>query len=224
MKIKNFKHVKLSHQLPTLIDHTTSTGRTYTTDKGNVYPSITTILNSKEKPYLKEWRESLGKEKADAETKRCSETGSVVHLLSEKYLNNEKYPDILKGCHPKHVQSFKKLRIYLNRINNIRGQELALYSDRLKIAGRVDCIAEYLKKLSIIDFKTSNNIKTKDMISDYFKQCTAYAIMWHELTNQSIENIVILMTVEKGVPLIFVEKIENWIAPLLKDISNFHNK
>ena len=53
---------------------------------------------------------------------------------------------------------FKQLRdSVLQKIDNIYAQECGLYSDKYKIAGRVDCIAEYDGVLSIIDFKTSTS-------------------------------------------------------------------
>ena len=143
--------------------------------------------------------------------------------MVEKYLNNEE--DFTRGYDAKYVKGFNQLKFKLNRIDNIRMQEAGLYSHQLKVAGRVDCIAEYNGVPAVIDFKTSNNNKDKSMIGDYFKQCTFYAIAWHELTGEAIEDIVILMNVEKGImPLVFEDKIENWIAPLLKDISAYYVK
>ena len=51
----------------------------------------------------------------------------------------------------------------LQKIDNIYAQECGLYSDKYKVVGRVDCIAEYDGKLSIIDFKTSTS-ERKDSI------------------------------------------------------------
>ena len=42
--------------------------RWYETPRGVWYPSITSVLGAKEKPYLQEWRNSLGPVKADKET------------------------------------------------------------------------------------------------------------------------------------------------------------
>jgi len=164
----------------------------------------------------------LGDKKADKETTRCADRGTAVHELAEKYLNNNE--NFTKGYKPEYISDFNKLKLGLNKIDNIRAQEVGLYSDRLKIAGTVDCVAEYAGVLSIIDFKTSTNNKTKDMIDDYFKQCTAYAIAWHERTGEAIENITIIITVERALmPLIFTESIENWISPLLQDIAAYND-
>ena len=179
------------------------------------------MLGHKEKPFLADWRKMLGDKKADKEMKRCADRGTAVHELIEKYLDNTE--DFTRGYRPDYVKGFNQLKFQLNRVDNIRLQEAALFSDQLRIAGRVDCIGEYNGVLSVIDFKTSNNNKNKDMIDDYFLQCTFYALAWFELTGEPIEDIVILMTVEKGmVPLVFKEKITNYIAPLLKRIDEYY--
>lgn len=216
-----FKHLGPPKPLPELKENTTVKGRTYVTPDGNAYPSITTMLGHKEKPHLKEWRNMLGDKKADKEMKRCADRGTAVHELIEKYLDNVE--DFTRGYKPEYIKGFNQLKFQLNRIDNIRLQEVALYSDVLKIAGRVDCIGEFNGKLCVIDFKTSNNNKDKDMIEDYFLQCTFYALAWYELTGELIEDIVILMTVEKGmVPLVFNEKIYKWIAPLQERINEYY--
>lgn len=196
--------------------------RHYTTPEGNEYPSITTVLGHKEKPWLENWRQMLGPDKAAKETQRCADRGTAIHEMIEHYLNNEDTPT--KGYDPQHIKGFNQIRMRVNRIDNIHAQELGLWSDTLRVAGRVDCIGEYEGKLAIIDFKTSNNNKDKDMIEDYFLQTTAYAIMYHERTGIPIENLVILMTVEKGmVPLVFTETIDKYVKPLLERIRDYES-
>jgi len=196
--------------------------RFYKTPEGVWYPSITTILGVGEKEWLTNWKNMLGEKKANKERDRCAKRGSAVHELAEKYLNNETID--IKKYHHEYINDFNKLKLKLNAVDNIRGQELALYSDTLKVAGRVDCIGEYNGVLSVIDFKTSTNNKYKQWIFDYFLQTTAYAIMWHERTNEPIEDIVILMTVERGmIPLVFKDKIDEYVAPLIKRIREAEN-
>lgn len=216
-----FIHAPLENPLVDLKSITLPSGiRHYTTPEGNDYPSITTVLGHREKIWLKDWRESLGEEKADKETERCALRGTAVHELVEKYLNNEQ--DFTRGYKPEYVRGFNQLKPYLNKITNIRAQEVALHSDLLGIAGRCDCVGEFHKLMSIIDFKTSNNYKDREMIEDYYLQCTAYAIMWHERTGESIENIAILMNVERGmVPLVFKERIDKYVEPLLQRIDEY---
>lgn len=197
--------------------------RWYTTPQGIKYASVTTILSDGPKPWLEEWRNSLGHSRADKETKRCADRGTIVHLLAEKYLNNEE--NFTKGETVENVKLFNQIKIPLNKIDNIRAQEVALYSDTLRMAGRVDVVGEYEKTLSIIDFKTSNNNKDAQMVEDYFLQCTAYAIMYYEMYGEPIEDIVVIIAVEKGMmPMVYKRKIDDYVAPLLKRINTFYEK
>jgi genome maintenance exonuclease 1 len=86
----------------------------------------------------------------------------------------------------------------LDNINNIYLQEAALYSDYLKIAGRVDCIAEYNGKLSIIDFKTSAEEKKEEYLYDYYVQEITYACMLQELYGLKVEQLVTIVACENG--------------------------
>ena len=43
----------------------TSTSRMYETPDGNLYPSVTTILAHKNKPFINAWRKRVGAKEAD---------------------------------------------------------------------------------------------------------------------------------------------------------------
>lgn len=196
-------------------------GRFYITPDDKQYPSITTILGAGDKPWLKEWRESMGEERAAAETKRAADRGTAVHDMVEKFLNNEEKPTA--GHLLEHIAEFNTLKLFLKPISNIITQESALWSDTLRVAGRVDCIGSYNGKLAVIDFKTSSGEKRSDQINDYYLQTTAYALMFQELYDIRIDDIVIIMSVERGpMPLVFHEKVDNWILPLIQRINTYH--
>ena len=197
--------------------------RWYSTPGGDVYPSITSVLGVKEKPHLEAWRNRLGVDKAAAETKRCADRGTAIHLMAERFINNES--DYLKDQPSEYIRLFNQLKMSLKRINNVRIQEVPLYSDELMVAGRTDCIAEYDNVLSVIDFKTSNNNKDELMIEDYFIQETFYALAYYEQFGEEIQQIVTLMTVERGaVPLVFKKPIKPYIIPLQRRIDYFYDK
>jgi genome maintenance exonuclease 1 len=102
-----------------------------------------------------------------------------------------------------------------------------LYSDYLQVAGTVDCIAEFDGKMSVIDFKTSKRIKTRDDIRGYFMQTSAYAVMFEERTGIPVGKLVIIMSVDDEQPLIFTEKRDDWInmfIDLREDYSKMLNK
>lgn len=196
--------------------------RWYVTPEGNRYPSVTTILGDGEKPWLQNWKNMLGENNAAKETKRCSDRGSAIHKLIEGYLNNEQ--DFTKGNKQEYVNGFNQLKMFLNRITNIRHQETGVYSDALRIAGTVDCIGDFQSKLSLIDFKTSTNPKKSDMIEDYRLQCTAYALCYFEQTGIFIEDYAILISVEKGLlPQMFVGSIKDHVSALNARVKTFHN-
>lgn len=189
----------------------------------NLYPSITTILSDGDKPWLTDWRNSIGNKVADKITKHATDRGTAVHLMIEKLLNND--PNPMDKQTIEHKNEFLSLRLYLKKINNIIAQETALWSDQLQIAGRVDCIGYYKDKLCIIDFKTSTNNKTEQQISDYKLQVAAYSLMFEEMYGIQIDNYSIIMSCEKSaVPLIFTGEIEPHLKPLLKKIKTFHEK
>lgn len=215
-----FTHKKLPHVVE-LTDRTVNGKRWYKTTDGVEYPSVTTVLGDKEKPWLEDWKRMLGAEKTAKETKRCAERGTAVHLLAERFLKNEEDP--VQGETPVAKKLFNQLKFRLNNINNIIAQEIPLYSDTLRLAGRVDCIAEYDGVLSTIDFKSSTNNKTEDMIEDYFLQCTAYSLMFDEMYDIFIEDIVVMIAVEKGImPLVYKRKIDDYVEPLVERINTYY--
>lgn len=197
--------------------------RFYETPEGNFYPSITTVLGHGEKPWLENWRNMLGHDAAAKESQRCAERGKAVHSMIEKYLNNDPKPT--QDQPVEYTKRFNQLKFRLNKINNIRGLELSMYSDELEVAGTADCVADYEGELSIIDFKTSTNNRTEEMVADYYLQCTAYAKMFTEMYKTPVKNIVILVTVERGlVPLMFKQSIDSYLDPLVQRINTFYNE
>jgi hypothetical protein len=85
----------------------------------------------------------------------------------------------------------------------------------------VDCIAEYKKELSIIDFKASTFPKKKTDIDNYFCQAAAYSLLWQERTGESVPNIVILIANEQGFCQVYKEKTINHIDRLKYFIDTY---
>jgi len=199
----------------------THIGRVYDTPSGNAYPSITTILGYGDKAWLTEWRESMGADAADAEMKRAAERGTSVHSAIELFLQNSSIDSL--NMAPDHRRVFNGVKAKLRAtVNNVMVQEVPLWSDTLRTAGRVDCVAEYKGKLSIVDFKTSTNPKEHHQIRDYWLQTTAYALMFSEQYNIPIEHIAIVMAVERGTSMVFHDTIHKHIEPLKQRIEKFY--
>ena len=210
-----FKHV------PNLIFEeldvvTTDDGRYYTTPEGNSYPSVTTILGKgTDKTQLENWKKRVGEEEAKKISTQASIRGEAVHEIAEQYLRNN--PNYKKGHMPVNVASFNYIKPLLDKsIGLIAGLELPLYSDFLRVAGRVDCIAKWDGIWSIVDFKTSKRKKTKEQVFGYMCQEACYAYMFYERTGKPIPQIVTVMTVDDSEPLVFVDETRNFINDFIK--------
>ena len=115
------------------------------------------------------------------------------------------------------VETWNSIVPELCRIDNVHCLETQLYSDHLRVAGTVDCIAEYDGRMSVIDFKTSKRAKARDDIHGYFMQTSAYAVMFEERTGIPVDRLVILMTVdEQPEASVFIEKRDDWIGKFLE--------
>lgn len=201
---------------------TISGGRHYVTPSGN-YPSITTVLSVLSRDSIKAWRAKVGEKEANRISTQAARRGTNVHSLCEDYLNNKELPKMM----PNELAMFRSIKPILDeRINTIYAQEAPLYSDYLGVAGRVDCIAEFDGRLSVIDFKTSRKPKKKEWISNYFQQASAYCVMFEERTGIPIDKIVIIVAVsgddgEVLEPQVFVEKRDNYIFECIKTIEQY---
>ena len=221
--IKTFNHVDLSSfdknfSLPDVTTQTIKGKRFYITPEGNKYPSITSVLSTRKNEGLVKWRESVGDAVANNIMRGAAKRGTAVHTLVENYLNNEELSkqDVLP------VALFTLLKPQLDKINNIVLQEGGLYSDKWKIAGRVDCIAEYEGKLSVIDFKTSSKEKKEEWVENYFIQGAAYCEMYEERFKGKIDQVVILIVTEDGATQSFIKDKKDYLPLLEPAIKEFN--
>lgn len=188
--------------------------RYYVTPEGNHYPSVTTVVSLHSRDAIAGWRARVGDEAADRISTQASNRGTAVHKLCEDYINNVE--DFQRGHMPNNIETFNSLKRLLDtRLNNVWMQEVPLYSHYLKVGGRVDCIAEWNGQLSVIDFKTSKRPKYKDNITGYFMQAAAYCVMFEELTQVPIKNIVIAIAVDGYTPQVFIEDRDRYIKDFI---------
>lgn len=204
-----FQHIK--HDIPKLVRVDSPEGRKYQTPSGKSYPSVTTVVGMLGKAEIMAWRKRVGEEEANRISTRAAKRGTSVHSLCESYLLNE---EVKPGLFD--LELFNSIKPLLNDINNIHCLETKLYSDYLQVAGTVDCIAEFRGRMSVIDFKTSRRIKTREDIHGYFLQTSAYAVMFEELTGIAVDRLVIIMGVDDDQPLLFIEKRDDWISQFIQ--------
>lgn len=206
--MKTFIH----HDIPKIKRITSPDGsRLYNTPSGRSYPSVTTITGFQSKQGILEWRKRVGEEEANRITTRAANRGTRIHTLCENYLLGK---DVEPDMFDKEI--FESISPFLDRIDNIHALETPLYSDHLEVAGTVDCIAEFDGKISVVDFKTSAKIKTRDNIHGYFMQCAAYAVAFEERTKIPVGRLVVIMGVDNEDPLLFLEKRDTWINEFIE--------
>ena len=188
--------------------------RHYVTPEGELYPSITTVLGELNKTSILEWRKRVGEEEANKIAGKASRRGTSLHSVCESYIKNEE--GFLDKETYNIIELFKTIEPFFERIDNVHGVELALYSDHFGLAGRTDLIAEFDGRLSVIDYKTSNKLKRKEWCENYFAQGAFYAIAYEELTNIPVTQVVIVIAVDNDVPQLFIEHRNNWIDKIWK--------
>ena len=195
--------------------------RFYDTPTG-FYPSITTVLGvrKEKKEGLAKWRERVGNDVANHIMRTAAGRGTAVHHMCEDFLNNKEVikedQKFLPWC------LFSQLKPTLEKsINNIYAQECGLWSEKYRVAGRVDCIAEWNGVPSIIDFKTSRSERKDDYNFEYYMQASAYAEMFEERTGIEINQIVILVVTEDGLVQEFVREKHDYLEPLIETIDMF---
>ena len=183
--MNKFKLCKLESLDFDLKTQTTEQGRRYITPSGDAYPSVTTVLSEYNKKAILEWRQRVGAEQANKISRVAANRGTRVHSLCENYLLNKLTELKEQSLMPDVKQMFSSIKPIMDtNIGNVYATEQALYSNVMKLAGRVDCIADWQDELAVIDFKTSSKPKKEEWITNYFMQCAAYAEMFTELTNK----------------------------------------
>lgn len=178
----------------------TNEGRKYIGDDQVPVPSVTTVLDATaDKTHLIAWRKRVGDEAANQISKESAGLGTIVHNRIEKYILGEAWDNF--GTNQ--VQQIARVIVNniitqgLNRVNEVWGSEVALLSPGL-YAGTADGIGLFDGVPSIFDYKTAKKIKRKDWITDYFVQCSAYAIAHNEVYGTDIQQAVIMMGDREG--------------------------
>lgn len=203
----------------------TPEGRFYHTPDGNKYHSVTTFLSSLEEDdsWFERWAEKLGGiDAANAESERCANRGTGVHLALEHLLKNDPKPEHAGEYKFMYRQIERVLRMH---VDDIHALELPLWSNVMQLAGRVDCIAKYKGELAIIDFKTATKDKLAKWITNYFLQATCYSLMLEERYGLKAEKLVILISVENSTEAqVFVRDRRDYTLLLAEKIKEFRHK
>ncbi|HAD22310.1 MAG TPA: exonuclease [Opitutae bacterium] len=211
---KKFTHIESKFTFNDLSSETTEEGRYYLGENNKKLPSVTTVTGWAKKQFFAKWRAKNPKE-----AKRVTRRGNKLHSVIEDYLNNKKL--VLSEIPPLECDLFLQLKPELDKIDNIVALEVPLYSSKIGLAGRVDCVGEYDGELCVIDFKGSTRDKEKKHIENYMLQATAYCLLWEDMTGEKIDKFKILVSCETGSTQVFGGSPSKWVKPLVEATKYF---
>ena len=167
--------------------------RLYLTPDGEALPSVTTVLSkTKDKTFLKKWRQKVGEKKAEQIIKDSAQIGTALHLYIERFVNGEQYKDLTKIGIQAEKMAKKIIDESFKDLTEIWGSEVHLYYPG-RYAGTTDMIGVYKGRPTIIDFKQTNRPKKREWVQDYLMQLSAYAVAHNKLFNTEIDQGVVLM-------------------------------
>lgn len=166
-------------------------------------PSVTTVLNVVNKPFLHIWYGKLGLAKAQAVLKESQELGQNVHEMIEAYLKGDEIPE----CSGNESRMFMEFKNWAQKTApTVVELELDMTSQKHKFYGTCDAVLEIDGKLVICDWKTSSSIDKFHGV-----QLAAYAQMYKEITDREItEGLIVRLDKKEGAKkLIEVKKFQN---------------
>jgi genome maintenance exonuclease 1 len=168
--------------------------RFYVCPEGNQLSSVTTILGATEdKTGLMEWRAWVGDKKADQIRDEATGLGSLMHTHLENWMMQIERP---RGNNLVRQMASNMADIIIKRglvnVSEVWAMEEMLYFPKL-YAGTADLIGIHNGQPAIMDYKTTNKMKSKDKINNYACQLSAYALAHNELFGTDIKRGVIFM-------------------------------
>ena len=197
--------------------------RYYVTPTGNKYPSVTTILSSMSEVGIAQWRARVGEEEANRVSTQASGRGTRVHTIAEHYLRNEE--DYAKDAMPANLETFNQIKEFLDsHCDEVYGNEIALYSDTLKTAGRCDLVGRIHGIRTVGDFKTSKKSKREAWIKNYFFQCTTYALMLYEMYGVWCPQICIMIATDEDGLQPIVKQTKQYVEEVRDFFEDWHSK
>ena len=196
-------------------------GRYYQRPNGNKYWSVTRYVDKidvRKKYAIENWKRNVGKEKANRERDKAAKRGTAQHDYCERYIKGESFSVI----NPFHEDMFKAFQKELDEnLGEVYGIEHRMYCDEFGLAGTADVLCKWDGKLSVVDFKTSKNVKSESMIYGYFLQSSIYGHMARNLHEFPVEQMVIVIGVDHYPECqTFVKEID----PYIEEVRKFHQE
>lgn len=156
-------------------------------------PSVTTVLGeTKDKSFLKKWKERVGEEQANKIKNDAAARGSVMHHVLEEYIAGNKHVDLT----PIGQRAGTMAQIIIDKglchVEAVYGIEAVMHYPGL-YAGSADLVGIHKGEDAIMDFKQTNKPKQEAWIGDYFLQLAAYGMAHDHVYGTQINKGVIMM-------------------------------
>lgn len=205
----------------------TPDGRIYTNrGTGDRFWSVTTMLGmTSDKTWLEEWRERIGRQEAEEETRRCCDRGDKIHLACELYTQNRPLSEQLEAA-GEYRSMFYQLRGSINtHVGDVLAAEIPVFSNVMRVGGRFDLLAEWRGEICLIDYKGSNHLKTSLGIEDYKIQLCCYSYALEETYGIRVDKFVNIIANEKASFPTIITSSRNEVTPLLvQRLKQFHKQ
>ena len=185
---------KLYHYPPSTRS-TTDGLRTYEVGEQKL-PSVTTILGATKsqdaQDSIARWQARVGQDQATRIKEQAASRGTNMHKHLEQHILGQGHLDLTEEGKTAKAMADTIIKKGLCDLSEIWGSEVVLFYPGL-YAGQTDLVGTYDYEDSIIDFKSSNKMKRKEWIEDYFLQLGAYAMAHNQVYGTEITQGVILM-------------------------------
>lgn len=202
-------------QVPAIERIDSPIGRLYKVPNGNLYPSVSTVLGAgADHSAIDAWKAKVGEEVAAQISKKATDRGTLLHENIENRIMGR--PETFNMFHVEEREMLKYALPVVDELEEVIALETQLWSDKLRVAGTVDCCARYKGKLRLIDWKTSGRYKSRDEIHSYFLQTACYAYCIYERTGIPVGDILIVMMVQDYGLLTFSEKVKDWLPKFIE--------
>ena len=156
-------------------------------------PSVTTILGAtKNKQFLREWKEKVGEAEAERIKNVSSSRGTAMHKFLEHHILGTGCVDLTAIGQEARPMADKIIEIGLAPVEEYYGSEVMLHYPGL-YAGSTDLVCLHNGKETIVDFKQANRPKKEEWIEDYYLQIAMYAMAHDYVYNSKIDQGVIMV-------------------------------
>lgn len=189
------------------------------------YPGVTRVLGgTKDMTGLDAWRARVGDEEADRIINESKMIGSSLdNMFNDSLRDPSSFNKELFKDEPGY-KLFGQLEPYLKHIDPVAVQ-MKVWSDRMQMMGYLDCVGFYKGTLTLIDCKNAKREKTPETIHDYYLQCTAYAMMLHEMMGLKVKQLGLLIARrDQAFPQVDIRPIAPYVPEVLARVKQYYQE